>query len=291
MASSRSDGSGPSPGPGQGMPLKKSKKSKNSLPLSTQHDETGSAASPASGGYTPAQAAMNDMMRKALETDEYSALGSVVDTDSSDDDDDGLLLPASAGAGASSSSRRGGGSLLGREPGSSSGTRLDRSVILSAMRKHLRLEGMRGSVGNVIETGGPAGWSGTSGDPDDTGHSGGLRGPSPVLSLLDAGKDVVRGGLRKKKKKKGRKTGRGRDDADCSTMDDDMDMNDAESAVDIGADADDDGDDDYQVGEDESSIFGQTTGASNATWVECDKCKKVSWTSSFKHMEVCQSSI
>ena len=26
---------------------------------------------------------------------------------------------------------------------------------------------------------------------------------------------------------------------------------------------------------DEGSIFGQTTGSSNATWVECDKCKKV----------------
>jgi hypothetical protein len=35
-------------------------------------------------------------------------------------------------------------------------------------------------------------------------------------------------------------------------------------------------DDDSLMGEDaEISIFGQTTGASNATWVECDRCKKV----------------
>ena len=32
---------------------------------------------------------------------------------------------------------------------------------------------------------------------------------------------------------------------------------------------------------DDSSIFGQTTGSSNATWVECDKCKKVRITTSF----------
>jgi hypothetical protein len=28
------------------------------------------------------------------------------------------------------------------------------------------------------------------------------------------------------------------------------------------------------VEQDEGSIFGHTTAASNATWVECDKCKK-----------------
>lgn len=31
--------------------------------------------------------------------------------------------------------------------------------------------------------------------------------------------------------------------------------------------------------EEETSIFGQTAGSSNATWVECDRCKKVRlWT-------------
>ena len=34
------------------------------------------------------------------------------------------------------------------------------------------------------------------------------------------------------------------------------------------------GDDAMDLERDEGSIFGQTTGASNATWVECDKCKK-----------------
>jgi hypothetical protein len=37
------------------------------------------------------------------------------------------------------------------------------------------------------------------------------------------------------------------------------------------------GDDVQGASVDESSIFGQTTGSSNATWVECDKCKKVSY--------------
>ena len=33
-------------------------------------------------------------------------------------------------------------------------------------------------------------------------------------------------------------------------------------------------DDDVDLDRDGGSIFGQTTGSSNATWVECDKCKK-----------------
>ena len=44
----------------------------------------------------------------------------------------------------------------------------------------------------------------------------------------------------------------------------------AESSADGMGDLNDD-----VLERDEGSIFGQTTGASNATWVECDKCKKV----------------
>ena len=46
------------------------------------------AAASTTAGYSAQQAAVNDMMRRALEEDQYSALGSVVDTDSSDDEDD-----------------------------------------------------------------------------------------------------------------------------------------------------------------------------------------------------------
>ncbi len=46
------------------------------------------------GCYSAAQNAVNDMMRKALEEDQYSALGSVVDTDSSDEDEyNAVLIP------------------------------------------------------------------------------------------------------------------------------------------------------------------------------------------------------
>merc|ERR1719410_2961662 len=38
--------------------------------------------------YTAAQNAVNDMMRRALEEDQYSALGSIVDTSTSDSEDD-----------------------------------------------------------------------------------------------------------------------------------------------------------------------------------------------------------
>ena len=45
-----------------------------------------SVADAAAAPYSAAQAAVNEMMRKALEEDQYSALGSIVDTDSEDDD-------------------------------------------------------------------------------------------------------------------------------------------------------------------------------------------------------------
>ena len=55
------------------------------------------APADAGGGYSAAQTAVNDMMRRALEEDQYSALGSVVDTDSSDDDVvNAVLIPTNA---------------------------------------------------------------------------------------------------------------------------------------------------------------------------------------------------
>ena len=64
-----------------------------------------------------------------------------------------------------------------------------------------------------------------------------------------------------KKKKKGK---RGKDD-DRSVSPKPMDNN----VGDLGPAAPND------FERDEGSIFGQTTGSSNATWVECDKCGKV----------------
>ena len=115
--------------------------------------------------------------------------------------------------------------------------RLERSTIIQAARKHLWLE--RG--------GGPSNQAAGSsiGDNDDA--------------------DSRRGGKRKKKKGK-----RSKDD----------DRNNTSSSIhhdaDRNSDVNNDGKDkDYE--RDEGSIFGQTTGSSNSTWVECDKCEKVSF--------------
>ena len=114
--------------------------------------------------------------------------------------------------------------------------RLERSTIMQAARKHLWLE--RGGGPSNQATGSSVG------DNDDV--------------------ESRRGGKRKKKKGK-------------RSKEDDRNNNSSNSHhdTDRGADATNDGqENDYE--RDEGSIFGQTTGSSNSTWVECDKCKKVS---------------
>ena len=153
-----------------------------------------------------AQIAVNEQMRKALEEDQYSALGSIVDTDSEEED---VQIRAARG-----------------------GTRLDRSSIVTAMRKRLWMDRMTGK-----------------------------HGVSVVSSSQDIPEDEdARSAPRKKKKKKARRKEEGRsENGNGNKSDDEMD--------------EESGDD---MNRDESSIFGQTSGSSNATWVECDKCKKVS---------------
>jgi hypothetical protein len=61
---------------------------------SPSYNSSGSYDGDALGSYSAAQHAVNDMMRRALEEDQYSALGSVVDTDSSDEDEyNAVLIP------------------------------------------------------------------------------------------------------------------------------------------------------------------------------------------------------
>ena len=55
-------------------------------------------------------------------------------------------------------------------------------------------------------------------------------------------------------------------------------MNRIEGAGNGGDNVAENDDETIDYGAEESSIFGQTTGSSNATWVECDKCQKVSQT-------------
>ncbi|CAJ1960560.1 unnamed protein product [Cylindrotheca closterium] len=158
-------------------------------------------------GLSPAQLAVNEQMRRALEEDQYSANGSIVDTDSDDDDHQHTYKGQSI--------------------------RLDRNHLMQAARKHLWLERVNGGSAST--------GSGTD-DPDGR-----------------------RAGRKKKKKGK-----RSKDDdfigaLPSVTGDVDQDTSNEESNV---------GSVEKVFERDESSIFGQTTGSSNSTWVECDKCGK-----------------
>jgi len=163
-------------------------------------------------------------MRKALEEDQYSANGSIVDTESDDDE--------------LQSSYKG-------QP-----VRLDRSYLVQAARKHLWLErNASGSGGSA-----PAVGSGATGA--------GIKDTSSADGD-DADSRPSRGN---KKKKKGK---RGKDDERVASPK--PGQTDGVSANVIAASSSS-GDNDFE--RDEGSIFGQTTGSSNSTWVECDKCKK-----------------
>ena len=299
------------------------------------------------------------MMRRALEEDKYSALGSVVDTDSSDDDegsghhnhDKDAELEAirwnhrpkrsNSGSGNDNGAEEtgeGGGdgdggdgatNAVGAKPSwmGSTTTKLDRHAIQSAMRKHLRLEGMK-SVRNFDEgtfvddaedylerCGGGGGGSAAFAN-----NNGGKRSRS--LSPHPPGEDGIPGeefasdGRRigkRRKKKKGKSSRRASDDSAVSQggggggsayatsegsggvdtpmsglgNEDDWEENVVDDASNNGG-AGEDGPDGEHVGEEEeSSIFGQTAGASNATWVECDRCKKVRFYSFFNSYAPC----
>jgi len=159
-------------------------------------------------GLTAAQQAVNEQMRRALEEDQYSANGSIVDTDSDGDDQQYVYKGQSV--------------------------RLDRNYLVQAARKHLWLG--RGGGPNVSA-------SKKSDDNDET--------------------DSRRGGRKKKKGK------RSKDENHVSSL---KDRSDNDMSSGIGGTCIKVNDNDYE--RDEGSIFGQTTGSSNSTWVECDKCKK-----------------
>jgi hypothetical protein len=152
-------------------------------------------------------------MRRALEEDQYSANGSIVDTETDEDDHQYVYRGQSV--------------------------RLDRNYLLQAARKHLWLERVGGKKDGEA--------SATSDDKDD------------------------RHGGPKKIKKKGK---RGKEDDRIVESSSSRHETDRSGDV-TGSDSLTTADHDFE--RDEGSIFGQTTGQSNSTWVECDKCKKVSF--------------
>ncbi len=170
---------------------------------------------PVEGGLTASQMAVNEQMRRALEEDQYSANGSIVDTDSDDDELEYMYKGQSL--------------------------RLDRAYLVQAARKHLWLE--RYATIAPVST--------VSSVAKDT------------QEVEDADGRTGRGS--KKKKPKGK---RAKDD-ERTTSPKPGDLDTVSGIIAPPSS----GDNDFE--RDEGSIFGQTTGSSNSTWVECDKCKKV----------------
>lgn len=193
-----------------------------------------------------AQTAVKDMMRQLLEEDKYSVPGSIVDTDSSDDEDDERNVYAVSGG----HHKRG---MYDAEDATK--IRIDRSVIVRAARKRLRIEGMKGVMDT--STGGVRKRANSVIIVEDK-ESG---NPLSPIAATDGE------GGRKNKRKKGKRHG---EDGEIDGEDD------KSLTEEIGLEGDDLGED--MMGADEISIFGQTTGSSNATWVECDRCKKVGFT-------------
>jgi hypothetical protein len=183
-------------------------------------------------GLTAAQKAVNEQMRKALEEDQYSANGSIVDTDT-DDDDHQYVYKGQA-------------------------VRLDRSYLSQAARKHNWL-GSGAVSGKTVTVCGAQNGPGDDEEAEDDEQF--LPSAAPSTQKFSKSKASA------EKKKRGRNqySNRVKEDALAKEASDSGSMS---REVSGSSSADD-------VAErDEGSIFGQTTGASNATWVECDKCKK-----------------
>jgi len=183
-------------------------------------------------GLTSAQQAANEAMRRVLEEDQYSALGSIVDTDSDEED---VYV-----------SRDG-------HP-----VRLDRTSLLQAARKLVGTAQKRRNVGGA----GSAAGSATGPNPP--------KSKSPVPDFGESGIDKGDTGADATAKDDARSKDRSDTDAGGSGSASGASSSakkDHHSYDPLGLEQEEDLDR-------EGSIFGQTTGSSNSTWVECDKCKK-----------------
>lgn len=180
---------------------------------------------PSDFGLTPAQIAANEQMRRALEEDQYSANGSIVETDDEDEEYKYMY--------------RG-------QP-----VRLDRNSMLQATRKHLWME-RTGGVGAMPkftskEVSDGDGGSATAGSDDDEDETSSQKGKDNSKAADKKGKRA---------KETSSSSGGAKSDSDATSS------------------RDTSGPDREEFEHDGGSIFGQTAGSSNATWVECDKCKK-----------------
>jgi len=203
-------------------------------------------------GLSAAQMAVQEQMRKALEEDQYSANGSIVDTDTDDDEHQYMYKGQSI--------------------------RLDRAYLLQAAKKCGWL-GDASAIGSMVAASGIVSAVSKDGDMNYQ-YAGDEEG-----ILNEDGSTNNTGSISKKRSSKNKKKGRNQYTnrnnnnnnntiASYFRIDDKPNKETVEvgkpknigfiGSTDKGADTE----------RDEGSIFGQTTGSSNSTWVECDKCKK-----------------
>ena len=228
--------------PSAGKALKK--KARPGVAVVTKKPTLGvvAVAAYADHGLSAAQIAVNEQMRRALEEDQYSAHGSIVESDSEDDEQKFVYK----------------GNTV----------RLDRSFMLQTARKHNWTGGLYNS--SSLRRGGDK----SQADIDDDDEEEILQSSSSGVIEGVAGSDSpIKGPSGKKnikatRRSKGRAGGR-KDSDNISGKDDGVSTRDKTSGASSSG-----GDNPIEHERDEGSIFGQTTGASNSTWVECDKCKK-----------------
>ena len=300
----------------------KKQKTSNSSNSNSYLDPKAPASSSASV-YSPEQATVNDMMRRALEEDRYSGQGSIVDTDSSDDENEnenpGANGPhiyssvriggVSSGSGGNHLHQSGNGGANANTNSSNASNiqnhhfsrneHIDRTTIMNAMKKRLRVIRTGGS--NKLKSSRDFLDSSHSMFKGDSHHSQCRFAPSNHNSEYNNKVDLDDGlgngtsnnsGGRKKKKKKGKRGGvssKQTTNADSRSFDKNYNSDNDEymtnQSMDVGlndrssSNSNRDRNVEDQINEDEKfeeegSIFGQTAGSTNATWVECDKCGK-----------------
>lgn len=173
-------------------------------------------------------------MLRALEEDQYSAAGSILDTES--DEEDSYMYRGKP-------------------------VRLDRSAIQQAIKKMAHLERMGAATAAsamMTSSSSNAAISSHEGDKEQEDANSGLAG---------------RGGNNKKKQKKKDEHSSAAGGGGGALLDE-HGVAPGGGAGSGGKTTDDFSDTEEDLDRDGGSIFGATTGASNSTWVECDKCKK-----------------
>lgn len=266
---------------------KKSKKKGSSYNDNNNNHSNGSSGG-RGAGHSAYQTAVADMMRNALEEDQYSNIGSVVETDSSDDEDDyrNIVVVSGGGVAANNNSANAAGAGNGLNGGDNRThtIRLDRSMLLHNMRKRTVMEGRRSTMisGNVVEVNAKKRAAVVMEEPGETtapmeGSNASMAGAGVETVDGELDKGSVGGRGKKKKRKKGKKGGAVRNaEVNDQVSGNVHDANAAKGgeACRVISDTGDEEDDLRALYGDESSVFGQTTGSTNSTWIQCDKCGK-----------------